>query len=107
VTARRDTLLKAIIDLMRDRKLIVDDAASRPGDGIIVSQPYTFIKGAVVTQSELSRFAAVETADARGWTRARYTISVEVQPIDGNSSNVSVNAKVEGRRDGAAGSGGT
>ena len=103
VTARRDTLLKAIVDLMRDRKLIVDDAASRPGDGIIVSQPYTFIKGAVVTQSELSRFAAVETADARGWTRARYTISVEVQPIDGNSANVSVNAKVEGRSDGAAG----
>ena len=103
LTARRDTLLKAIIDLMRDRKLIVDDAASRPGDGIVVSQPYTFIKGAVVTQSELSRFAAVETADARGWTRARYTISVEVQPIDGRSANVSVNAKIEGRSDGAAG----
>ena len=103
VTARRDTLLKAISDLMRDRKLIVDDAASRPADGIIVSQPYTFIKGAVVTQSELSRFAAVETAEDRGWTRARYTISVEVQPIDGSSANVSVNAKIEGRSDGAAG----
>ena len=103
VTARRDILLKAISDLMRDRKLIVDDAASRPADGIIVSQPYTFIKGAVVTQSELSRFAAVETAEDRGWTRARYTISVEVQPIDGSSANVSVNAKIEGRSDGAAG----
>lgn len=103
LTARRDTLLKAITDLMRDRKLIVDDAASRPVDGIIVSQPYTFIKGAVVTQSELSRYAAVETATDRGWTRARYTISVEVQPIDGNSANVSVNAKIEGRTDGAAG----
>jgi hypothetical protein len=28
---------------------------------------------------------------------------VEVQPIDGNSANVSVNAKVEGRTDGATG----
>ena len=62
-----------------------------------------FIKGAVVTQPELSRFAAVETADARGWTRARYTITVEVQPIDGVSANVSVNAKIEGRTDGASG----
>lgn len=103
ITARRDSLLKAVTDLMRDRKLIVDDAASRPGDGIIVSQPYTFIKGAVVTQSELNRFAAVDTNDGRGWTRARYTISVEVQPIDGSSANVSVNAKIEGRTDGAAG----
>jgi len=103
LSARRDILLKAITDLMRDRKLIVDDAASRPADGIIVSQPYTFIKGAVVTQSELSRYAAVETAEDRGWTRARYTISVEVQPIDGSNANVSVNAKIEGRTDSAAG----
>ncbi|PYS58125.1 MAG: hypothetical protein DMF76_20215 [Acidobacteria bacterium] len=88
---------------MRDRKLIVDDAASKPSEGIIISQPYTFIKGAVVTQSELSRFARLETAGARGWTRARYTITVEVQAIDGGSSNISVNAKVEGRTDGPTG----
>lgn len=103
VTSRRDALLKAITDLMRDRKLIVDDAASRPDEGIIVAQPYTFIKGAVITESELSRFARVETSDARGWTRARYTITVEVQPIDGMSANVSVNAKIEGRTDGVTG----
>ena len=103
MTARRDELLKAITELMRDRKLIVDDAASRPSEGIIVSQPYTFIKGAVVAESELNRYAGVETSDTRGWTRGRYTISVEVQPIDGSSANVSVNAKIEGRTDGATG----
>jgi hypothetical protein len=103
LTARRDAILKAVAEVMRDRKLILDDAASRSIDGIIVSQPYTFIKGAVVTQSELSQFANIENADARGWTRARYTIIVDVQPIDGVSSNVSVNAKIEGRTDGATG----
>lgn len=103
LTARRDALIKAVNEVMRDRKLIVDDAASKPDEGIIVSQPYTFIKGAVVTQSELSRFANVENADARGWTRGRYTITVEIQPIDGTSANVSVNAKIEGRTDGPSG----
>ncbi len=103
LTARRDSILSAVAEVMRDRKLIVDDAASKPGLGIIVSQPYTFIKGAVVTQSELNRYANVENADARGWTRARYTIIVEVQPIDGVNSNISVNAKVEGRTDGPTG----
>ena len=103
LTARRDALLKAVADVMRDRKLIVDDAASRPDEGIIVSQPYTFIKGAVVTQSELNRYARVENSDARGWTRGRFTITVEAQPIDGVSSNVSVNAKIEGRTDGPSG----
>jgi len=103
LVARRDVILKAIADVMRDRNLIVDEAASKPGDGIIVSQPYTFIKGAVVTQSELGRYADISTSVARGWTRGRYTITVEVQPIDGTSANVAVNAKIEGRTDGATG----
>lgn len=103
IAARRDVILAAIADVMRDRKLTVDEAASKPADGIIVSQPYTFIKGAVVTQSELGRYSNVSTSSARGWTRGRYTITVEVQPIDGNSANVSVNAKIEGRTDGATG----
>jgi len=103
IAARRDAILSAIADVMRDRKLTVDEAASKPAEGIIVSQPYTFIKGAVVTQSELGHYADVTTSSARGWTRGRYTITVEVQPIDGNSANVSVNAKIEGRTDGATG----
>ncbi|HEX6190050.1 MAG TPA: hypothetical protein VFZ40_18370 [Pyrinomonadaceae bacterium] len=103
LTARRDELLTAITEVMRDRKLIVDDSASRLADGIIVSQPFTFIKGAVVAQSELNRYADVVTSDTQGWTRGRYTISVEVQPIDGVSANVSINAKIEGRTDGATG----
>jgi hypothetical protein len=102
-TARRDVILKAIEDVMRDQKLTVDEAASKPAEGIIVSQPYTFIKGAVVTQSELNRYADITTSTDRGWTRGRYTLTVEVQPIDGTSANVAVNAKVEGRTDGATG----
>ncbi len=103
MTARRDAIIKAAADVMRDRKLILDDATSKPNEGIIVSQPYTFIKGAVVTQSELNRYANLVSSDSRGWTRGRYTITVEVQPIDGVSANVSVNAKIEGRTDGPTG----
>ena len=102
-TARRDVLLTAIQDLMRDRKMVVDEVASKPADGIIVSQPFTFIKGVVVSQAELSRYAEVPVSSARGWTRGRYTLTLEVQPIDGSSANVSVNAKIEGRTDGATG----
>jgi len=103
MTARRDVLMKAVADVMRDRKLILDDASSRPDDGIIVSQPYTFIKGAVVAKSELHRYGNIVTDDARNWTRGRFTITVEVQPIDGINSNVSINAKIEGRTDGPGG----
>lgn len=102
-TARRDVIMNAIQDVMKSQNLVLDEAASKPDEGIIVSQPYTFSKGAVVSQSELSRYADFTTTTDRGWTRGRYTLTVEVQPIDGTSANVSVNAKIEGRTDGATG----
>jgi len=103
LTGRRDVIITAVQDLMRDRKLVVDENASRLSDGIIVTQPFTFTKGAVVAQADLSRYADVPVSNARGWTRGRYTLTVEVQPIDGTAANVSVNAKVEGRSDGVTG----
>jgi hypothetical protein len=103
LTGRRDVIINAIQELMRDRKLVVDENASRLSDGIIVSQPFTFTKGAVVAEADLSRYAEVPAAAARGWTRGRYTLTVEVQPIDGTAANVAVNAKVEGRSDGVTG----
>lgn len=103
LTGRRDVIVTAVQDLMRDRKLVVDENASRISEGIIVSQPFTFTKGAVVAEADLSRYAEVPNANARGWTRGRYTLTVEIQPIDGAAANVSVNAKVEGRSDGITG----
>jgi hypothetical protein len=103
LTARRDVIMKAVAEVMRDRKLILDEASSKADDGILVSQPYTFIKGAVVTGPELNRYASINTTETRSWTRGRYTITVEVQPIDGASANISVNAKIEGRTDGPTG----
>ena len=103
LTSRRDTIIKAIEDLMRDRKLVLDTAASKPDDGILISQPFIFSKGAVVTESELNRYADLPNATSRGWTRGRYTYIIEVQPIDGVNTNVSVNVKLEGRTDGVTG----
>ena len=103
LSGRRDVIIKAVQELMRDRKMVVDESASRFADGIIVNQPYTFTKGAVVAEADLSRYAEIPASSARGWTRGRYTLTVEIQPIDGVTANVAVNAKVEGRTDGATG----
>jgi hypothetical protein len=102
-SVRRDAILKASEELMRDRKFVLDTAASRPDEGVLISQPYIFTKGAVVATSELTRYAQITDLNSRGWTRGRYILIVEIQPIDGNNTNVSVNVKLEGRSDGASG----
>jgi hypothetical protein len=102
-SVRRDAIIKAAEELMRDRKFVLDTAASKPDEGILISQPYTFTRGAVVATSELGRYAEITDTNGRGWTRGRYILIVEVQPIDGNNTNVAVNVKLEGRSDGVSG----
>ena len=103
LAARRDAVVEAVREQMAERKLILDDAVSRPEEGVLISQPYTFSRGAVVTPNELGRLAELPQTEARSWTRGRYTLVVEIQPIDGLSTNVSVNARLEGRSEGATG----
>jgi hypothetical protein len=103
LNSRRDALLESIADTLRDDKIVIDEAASRPQDGIIVTMPFVFAKGPVTTPSTLSRYAAVPEGDST-WSRAQYTLTIEVQSIDGVQNNVSVNAKVEGRAGNGLGS---
>jgi hypothetical protein len=96
LASRRDALIESIKQVIKDRKMLVDEASSRPADGIIVTQPFQFSKGAVTARSEISRYGVIQFAD-NAWSRGRYTLVIEVQSIDGVQNNVSVNAKVEGR----------
>ncbi len=96
LNSRRDVLVENISDVLKERKIVIDEAASRVKDGIIVTEPFIFAKGAVITRNELSRYADLPNSDI-SWTRGRFTLVIEVQSIDGIQNNVSVTAKVEGR----------
>jgi len=102
-TVRRDVVLRAAEELMAEQKLVLDTSVSKPAEGVLISQPYRFVKGVVVATSELSRLADVPQDNLRGWSQGRYTLIVEVQALDGLSTSVAVNAKVEGRSDSASG----
>lgn len=96
MNSRRDVLIATISEALKERKVIVDAAASRSEDGVIITQPFVFAKGAVTARNELARYAVLPNSDT-SWTRGRYTLTIEVQSIDGIQNNVSVTAKVEGR----------
>jgi len=103
LNSRRDVLIQSIMQLLKDRKMVVDEASSRLADGIIITQPYVFSKGPVITQNELRRYGVLAYSDT-AWSRGQYTLTIEVQSIDGVQNNVSINAKVEGRAGSGLGS---
>lgn len=96
LASRRDALVNSIQEVLRDRKIVIDEASSRISDGYIVTQPFVFAKGIVLTRGELARVGEVAYPDT-AWTRAQYTLTIDVQSIDGIQNKVSVNAKIEGR----------
>ena len=102
-TVRRDVVLRAAEELMAEKKLVIDTSVSKPAEGVLISQPYRFVKGVVVATAELNRYADVPQDNLRGWSQGRYTLIVEVQALDGLNTTVAVNAKVEGRSDSASG----
>ncbi len=96
MNSRRDLLVENVLEVLKERKLFVNDSASRKSDGIIVTEPLVFAKGAVISRNELNRYAVLPNSDA-SWTGGRYTLTIEIQSIDGIQNNVSVTARVEGR----------
>jgi len=96
MNSRRDILVENVLEVLKEQKLLVNESASRKSDGIIVTEPLIFARGAVITRNELNRYAILPNSDA-SWTRGRYTLTIEIQSIDGIQNNVSVTAKVEGR----------
>jgi hypothetical protein len=96
MNSRRNVLLETIAGVLKEKKILIDEASSRLVDGIIITQPFLFAKGPVITQNELKRYGILQFAD-NAWSRGQYTLTIEVQSIDGVQNNVSVNAKVEGR----------
>lgn len=96
MNSRRNVLLETIAGVLKEKKILIDEASSRLADGIIITQPFIFAKGPVITQNELKRYGILQFAD-NAWSRGQYTLTIEVQSIDGVQNNVSVNAKVEGR----------
>lgn len=104
LTSRRDVLVETIIGVLRENKIVVDESASRIKDGIVITQPFVFAKGAVITQNELNRYALLQNSYESSWTGGKYTLTIEVQSIDGMQNNVSVIAKVEGKSGNGLGS---
>lgn len=96
LNARRDVLVEMIQQVLREKKIVIDEPSSKLNDGIIITQPFVFGKGPTIATAELKRYGILEFADT-AWSRGQYSLTIEVQSIDGVKNNVSVNAKVEGR----------
>lgn len=103
LNSRRDILVQNIVNLLKDRKLVVDEGTSKLSEGIVITQPYIFARGSVIAKNELNRFAILPASDAN-WRGGRYSLRIEIESIDGIQNNIFVSAIVEGKLENGIGS---
>jgi hypothetical protein len=96
LASRRDILVETILNLLKEKKLVLDESASKLSEGIIITQPYTFTKGIVTARNELNRYAILPGTFSN-WRGGRYSLRIDVESVDGIQNNVSVTAKIEGK----------
>lgn len=96
ISSRRDVLISTVINLLKEQKIVIDESSSKISEGIIITQPFVFAKGTVVTQNELNRYAILPSNEPN-WRSGRYSLRIDVESIDGIQNNVSVTAKVDGK----------
>ncbi len=96
LASRRDVLVENIINVLKEKKFIVDESASKLSEGIIITQPFIFAKGSVIAKNELNRYAILPSSESN-WRGGRFSLRIDVVSVDGIQNNVSVTAKVEGK----------
>jgi hypothetical protein len=96
LASRRDMLVENVMNVLKEMRMVVDETASRPTDGVIITQPYVFAKGAVISKNELNRYAILPNSKSV-WRSGRFSLRIDIESLDGIQNNVSVTAKVDGK----------
>ncbi|MBX7223329.1 MAG: hypothetical protein K1Y36_25680 [Blastocatellia bacterium] len=91
----REELTEMVKQTLKDMEIPLDEAKSKEKPGIIVTKPVIFTKGGPSGEN-LEYVSRRPAGDARNWLRGRYSLQVEVAPIDPQRTKLFVFARVEG-----------
>jgi len=103
VNLKRDIAVGAALQVLERMDFALNDQASKVREGKLITEKKVFIKG-YNAQNQLKHFADVPASEVRNWTRGRVEITVTVEPIDPNNSQIAVAADFEGYVQDALGS---
>jgi hypothetical protein len=92
----RETILDNIREIFKTCEIKLDEVATKPPEGKLVTLPLVFTKG-ITTRTDLEYLATLPADEVRNWTAGRFHLEVSVTPLDQKRSNLSVYARIDGR----------
>lgn len=92
----RELILDSVRDILKTCDIKLDEAASKPREGKMVTLPVVFSKG-ITTRTDLEYLATLPADEVRNWTAGRFVLEITVTPIDQKRSQLYVFARIDGR----------
>jgi hypothetical protein len=92
----REQILDSVRDILKTCDIKMDEVASKPREGKLVTLPLVFTKG-ITTRTDLEYLASLPADEVRNWTAGRFLLEISVTPVDQKRSHIFVSARIDGR----------
>jgi hypothetical protein len=92
----REQILDSVREILKTCDIKLDEVASKPREGKLVTLPVVFTKG-ITTRTDLEYLASLPADEARNWTAGRFLLEISVTPIDQKRTHIFVAARIDGR----------
>ncbi len=96
VNVPRDQIVKEIQEVLQTCNIEIDKEKTKVEKGRFVMMPWLFTRG-VNAKTDLQHVSNLPAADARNWLKGRYTLEINILPLDEKRSQLQVITYIQGQ----------
>lgn len=96
VNLPRDAIAKQIQEVLQTCNIELDKEKTKVEKGRFVLMPFLFTRG-VNAKTDLQNVSNLPAADARNWLKGRYTLEINILPLDEKRSQLQVITYIQGQ----------
>ena len=96
VNVPRDQIAKEIQEVLQTCNIEIDKEKTKVEKGRFVTMPWLFTRG-VNAKTDLQNVSNLPAADARNWLKGRYTLEINILPLDEKRSQLQVITYIQGQ----------
>jgi hypothetical protein len=96
VNVSREEITKQIQEVLQTCNIEIDKQKTNVEKGRFVTTPWLFTRG-VNTKTDLLNVSNLPAADARNWLKGRYTLEINILPLDDKRSQLQVITYIQGQ----------
>lgn len=96
INVPREQIAREIQEVLQSCKITLDTEKTKVEKGRYVTKPWVFTQGLNV-RTDLEHVARLPAGEARSWLKGRYTLEINILPLDEKRSQLQIIAYIQGQ----------